>query len=66
MNLGLAYSILYGRLKGGHQERRKAHELDQRLGIAEEKILVKRIEDMDRHDFPLRVSMVREMATVII
>ena len=36
------------------------------MGAAEEKILVKKIEDMDRRGFPLRVSMVREMATKII
>ena len=66
MTIGLAYSTLYGRLKPGHQERRKAYKLDQNLEATEEKILVKKIEDMDRRDFPLRVSMVREMATKII
>ena len=63
MIIGLAYSTLYGWLKRGRQERRKAHELDQNLGGVEKKILVKQIEDMNRCGFPLSVSMVREIAT---
>ena len=57
---GLAYSTLYGRLKG-RLPRRKAHELDQTLGEAEERAIVRQIEDMDRRGFPMRVDHVREM-----
>ena len=57
---GLAYSTLYGRLKG-RLPRQKAHELDQSLGEAEERAIVRQIEDMDRRGFPMRVDHVREM-----
>ena len=62
---GLAYSTLYCRLKG-RQCRRKAHELDQNLEDIEEKKVVKQIEDMDRRGFPIRVDMVRQLATKIL
>ena len=55
----MAYSTLYGWLKGC-QPRRKAHELDQTLGEAEERGVVKQIEDMDRRRFPMRVDHVRQ------
>ena len=57
----MAYSTLYGRLKG-RQPRRKAHELDQILGEPEERAIVRQIEDMDRRGFPMRVDHVREVA----
>ena len=63
---GIAYSTLHGRLNLGRQSRRKAHELDQSLGTAEEKAVVKRIEEMDRRGFPLRVDMVRHMGVRIL
>ena len=62
---GIAYATLCGRLISC-QSCRKAHELDQSLGNAEEKAVVKKIEGMDWRGFPLRVDMVRHMATRIL
>lgn len=62
---GVARSTLHGRLKGA-QSWRKAHEIDQTLGAAEEKMIVKQIEDMDRRGFPMRVDMVQELALKIL
>jgi len=61
----IAYSTVSGRLLG-RQSRRKAHVLDQTLGDVEERVVVKRLEMMDRRSFPLRVDMVRHMATRIL
>ena len=57
----MAYSTLYGRLKG-RQPRRKAHELDQILGEPEERAIVRQIEDMDRRGLSMWVDHVREVA----
>ena len=62
---GLAYSTLYGRIKG-RQPRRKAHEPNQSLGEAEDSAVVKQIEDMDRRGFPMRVDHVREIGLRIL
>lgn len=61
----MAYSTLYDRLKG-RQPHRKAHELDQTLGEAEEQAVVKQIEDMDRQGFLIRVDHVRKTALRIL
>ena len=58
---GLALSTVYGRLKG-RQSRRKAHEVHQILSVAEERSIIKQIEDMDHRGFPMRVDHVREIA----
>ena len=58
---GLALSTVYGRLKG-RQSRRKAHEVHQILSEAEERSIVRQIEDMDHRGFPMRVDHVREIA----
>lgn len=65
MSQGIAYETLRGRLQG-RQSRRKAHELDQTLEDAEEKVVVSRIEEMDQRGFPLRVDMVRVMALKVL
>ena len=62
---GIAKSTLHGRLKGG-QSRRKAHEFNQTLGEAEEKSIVKQIEDMDRRGFPMRIDMVKLLALKVL
>ena len=62
---GLSKSTLHGCLTG-RQARGKAHELDQSLGAQEEKVVVKRIEGMDRRGFPLRVYMVKQMAIKVL
>ena len=62
---GIAYTTLQGRLKG-RQSRHKAHELDQSLGDPEERVLVRKIEEIDRRGFPLRVDMVRQMAIKVL
>jgi len=62
---GLAYSTLHGRLNG-RKSRRKAHELDQTLGEAEEKKIVEQIDEMDRRGFPMRVDMACQLASKIL
>ena len=56
---GLPYTTLQGGLQG-RKASHIAHELEQRLGEAEERSVVKQIEDMDRRGFPMRVDSVRE------
>ena len=55
----LPYTTLQGRLQG-RKASHNAHELEQRLGEAEERSVVKQIEDMDRRGFLMRVDSVRE------
>lgn len=55
MSQGIAYETPRGRLQG-RQLGKKAHELDQTLGDAEEKVVVTCIEEMDCRAFSLIAS----------
>lgn len=62
----IPFYTLYRRLKDGQKPRQQADELNVIVGSAEEKRIVKRIEEMDSRGLLLSVDMVQDRAVKVL